>query len=99
LIKTVFRKYFELIFWIVALVCLALTNPAAQGHFTLCPLKLLGIAWCPGCGLGHAISFLLHGDLKSSFHAHWLGLPVLLALIYRIFILIEARRYQFGNSR
>ncbi|PAW92790.1 hypothetical protein CKK33_04490 [Mucilaginibacter sp. MD40] len=78
----------------MALVCLALTNPAAQGHFSLCPLKLLGIAWCPGCGLGHAISFLLHGDLKSSFQAHWLGLPVLLVLLYRIITLGAAGRYR-----
>ncbi|WP_454804557.1 DUF2752 domain-containing protein [Mucilaginibacter phyllosphaerae] len=79
----------------MALACLAFTNPAGQGHFSLCPLKLLGITWCPGCGLGHAISFLFRGDVRSSFHAHWLGIPVLLVLLYRIYTLALNKRYKF----
>ncbi|MFI5137048.1 MAG: DUF2752 domain-containing protein [Sphingobacteriales bacterium] len=91
LISILFRKYFELVFWIAALISLALTDPASQAHFSLCPLKLLGITWCPGCGLGHAISFLFHGDLKSSFHTHWLGMPALLIILYRIYVLVKQR--------
>jgi hypothetical protein len=95
LIRALFNKYFELAFWITALVSLALTNPSNQAHFTLCPLKLLGFKWCPGCGLGHSISFLFHGDLQRSFHAHWLGIPAVLAIAYRIYTLIRLR---FGKQ-
>jgi len=101
LIRAIFFKYFELVFWIVALIALAITNPNGQAHFTLCPLKLLGITWCPGCGLGHAISFLFHGDIRSSFHAHWLGLPTIIVILYRIYILGRLRLFpqmEFGNS-
>jgi hypothetical protein len=96
LIKQSFNKYFELVFWIAALIALALTNPTPdsyrdQAHFTLCPLKLLGFNWCPGCGLGHAISFLFHGDIRRSFHAHWLGIPALIIIVYRIYVLIRLR--------
>jgi hypothetical protein len=91
LIKTVFAKYFELFFWISALVCLALADPTDQTHFSLCPFRLLGITWCPGCGMGHSISFLFHGELKRSFHAHWLGVPALLGILYRIYVLARMR--------
>jgi hypothetical protein len=46
--------------------------------------------------LGHAISYLFRGDIKSSFHAHWLGIPVLIALLYRIYVLITTRPYGFN---
>jgi hypothetical protein len=69
------------------MVSLAITDPQSSSHFTLCPLKLSGISWCPGCGLGHSISFLFHGDLKSSVHAHWLGIPALIIISRRIGVL------------
>jgi hypothetical protein len=50
----------------------------------------MGITWCPGCGIGHAISWLIHGDLAKSFHAHWLGVPALILIIYRIYVLAKA---------
>jgi hypothetical protein len=100
LIKTIFYKYFELVFWIAALISLALTNPTEQAHFTLCPLKLLGFTWCPGCGLGHSISFLFHGDIKRSFHAHWLGVPAVMIILHRIYVLGKAKVYHLNlNSR
>jgi len=89
LIKTFFLKYFELTFWIAALIALGISNPSAATHFILCPLKLMGITWCPGCGLGHSIAFLLHGDIINSLHAHWLGIPALLIIAHRIYLLIK----------
>ena len=57
----------EATIWIIALAALAVFNPYAPGkHFTLCILSHLGFDWCPGCGIGHSISFLLHGDFQSS---------------------------------
>jgi hypothetical protein len=73
----------------MALIALGVSHPTQAAHFTLCPLKLMGITWCPGCGLGHSIAFLLHGDLRKSFHAHWLGGPALIIILYRVCDLIR----------
>jgi len=81
------KNNFELIFWIAALTALAITNPAAESQYSLCPLKAMGITWCPGCGIGHAISWLLHGNIARSWQAHWLGVPALLIIGYRIYVL------------
>jgi hypothetical protein len=87
-IKHFFLKYFELAFWIAAIVSLAFTDPAGPVHFSLCPLKALGITWCSGCGLGHSISYLFHGDINNSLHAHWLGIPAIVIILYRIYTLM-----------
>jgi hypothetical protein len=81
------KRNFELIFWVAAIIALAVANPSIQSQYTLCPLKLMGIAWCPGCGIGHAISWLLHGNLAKSWQAHWLGVPALVLITLRIFTL------------
>jgi hypothetical protein len=91
LIKAFYLKYFELTFWVAALVALGFSDPSLASHYTLCPLKLMGITWCPGCGLGHAIAFLLHGDIRDSFHAHWFGVPALATILYRIYDLLKQR--------
>jgi uncharacterized membrane protein len=49
----------------------------------------MGFKWCPGCGIGHSIAWLLHGDIKNSFQAHWLGIPALIMIIYRIAVLAK----------
>jgi putative exporter of polyketide antibiotics len=91
LINRLFRDYFELIFWLGALIALGLSDPTQASHYTLCPLKLMGITWCPGCGLGHSIAWLLHGDIPRSWHAHWLGIPALIVIVYRIYDLAKQR--------
>lgn len=77
-------KYFELFFWIFALVLLAMANPN-EHHFTLCPLANLGIDWCPGCGLGRSISALFHANIDESLRYHWFGIPALALILYRIY--------------
>ncbi|MGZ3753422.1 MAG: DUF2752 domain-containing protein [Mucilaginibacter sp.] len=84
-------RYFELIFWVAALISLAFSDPSGPGHFSLCPLKAMGITWCPGCGLGHSISWLFHGNIVNSWHAHWLGIPALGIILYRIYNLTIQR--------
>ncbi|MFD2324413.1 DUF2752 domain-containing protein [Mucilaginibacter galii] len=91
----ILKKNIELIFWLTALLSLAIFNPASQIHFSLCVFKLLGVTWCPGCGIGHAISWLLHGNLHASFKAHWLGLPALAIIFYRIYSLILMQMFTF----
>jgi len=96
LIRSFFIKYFELTFWIAALTALALSNPT-EPHYTLCPLKLAGFSWCPGCGLGHAISFLFHGDIMASFHAHWLGIPAVIIIFHRVYVLVKRQLVAQGT--
>ena len=84
----------ELIFWIAALVLLAAADPAQHQegkHFTFCPLATIGLSWCPGCGLGRSITQLFHGELRESLHYHWLGIPAVLIIGYRIIVLGRVR--------
>lgn len=73
----------ELLFWAIALLLLATANPNMH-HFTLCPLANLGFNWCPGCGLGRAITALFHGNVTASFRLHWFGIPAVLLIVHRI---------------
>ena len=97
MVKPFFSKYFELLFWVAALVALAFTDPSGPAHFSLCPLKAMGITWCPGCGLGHSIAFFMHGDIRNSFHAHWLGIPAFFIILYRIYDLVRQRVLDFSQ--
>jgi hypothetical protein len=72
----------EAVIWISALIFLAVANPADH-HYTLCPLDNLGIAYCPGCGLGRSIGYFFRLDIESSFLAHPLGIPAVFLLVYR----------------
>ena len=84
----------ELIFWIAALVLLAAAEPVPPqdvNHFTFCPLASMGLSWCPGCGLGRSVTHLLHGNIMESIRFHWLGIPAVLIIGYRIIVL---GRYQ-----
>ncbi len=89
IIKKYFFSYFELSVWCAALVSLAVMNPSAETHFSLCFFKWIGISFCPGCGLGHAISWLLHGNIQQSLHAHPLGIFAVVVLLFRIFTLLK----------
>lgn len=90
------NKYGEFLVWTGGLMALAIMNPNSYDSFSFCILHQLGIPWCPGCGLGHSISFLLHGDLNASFHAHPLSIPALLILLGRIYVL--ARLHLFPSK-
>ena len=73
----------ELIFWLTALVALALAE-VGVAHFKLCPLANLGWDWCPGCGLGRGITQVFHGNFSAAFRQHWLALPALVIIACRI---------------
>jgi hypothetical protein len=74
--------------WIAGLTVLAIINPDSNSHFTLCPFKNLGFNYCPGCGLGHSISYLFHGNIKASLQSHILGIPSVMILSVRTISLI-----------
>jgi hypothetical protein len=83
--KNLFRRYFELSFWIIALLSLAFMKPGLDPHYSFCILKIAGLNFCPGCGLGHSISYLFHGDMQASFSSHPLGIFAVAVIIYRIY--------------
>lgn len=98
-----FKKYFELIAWIFGLTLMATMDPSTNVHYSFCFFKLIGIKFCPGCGLGHSISFLFHGNFEASFNAHPLGLfavLVIVARIYKLFslhIFSQLKKYNYGQ--
>jgi hypothetical protein len=88
-VKVIFQRYFEIAFWITALVLLALMNPGTDIHYSFCIFKLMGIHFCPGCGIGHSISFLFHGNINASLSAHPLGIFALAVITFRIYKLFS----------
>jgi hypothetical protein len=85
--KVIFQRCFELTFWVSALLLLALISPT-DNHYSLCPLNAVGISFCPGCGLGHSISWLFHGNIEKSLVSHPLGIFAVAVLIHRIITLL-----------
>ena len=73
----------ETVFWIIALVVLACTDPAAPPTLDLCLFKWIGVE-CPGCGMGHALSSLLRGDVVAAIDTHPLSPFALLAISCRV---------------
>lgn len=78
----------ELFCWVGALLFIFFSDPNAS-HFSLCLFKYAGFNYCPGCGIGHAITFLLHGELIKSLNAHPLGIFALIIILFRIYQLIN----------
>ena len=97
------QKYFELTAWATAILLLALMDPASDTHYSFCFFKFIGIQFCPGCGLGHSISYLFHGDFKQSFNSHPLGIFAVVVIFHRMYQLISVhfnskiKSYNYGN--
>jgi hypothetical protein len=79
----------EAIFWLIAFISLAYVNPSEENHFTICPLALAGLDWCPGCGLGRSIAYLFDGQIQNSLDVHPLGIFAVIVISYRIVQLIK----------
>ena len=78
------RVPLEAVIWTAGLAAMACADPTAEGLFDACLFKWMGAAWCPGCGLGHAVAYLFHGDVAQSVAAHPLGVVVVPVLIGHI---------------
>ncbi|HEY1113578.1 MAG TPA: DUF2752 domain-containing protein [Chitinophagaceae bacterium] len=74
-------KYREQLIWLSALVVLFFLE---EGGPSLCLFKFAGLSSCPGCGLGHAIHYALHGAFRQSLEAHLLGVPATAFLLYSV---------------
>jgi len=83
-----FWSNFELFFWVGALIALFFLEPVGE-HFSLCPLKNMGIEHCPGCGLGHSVHYALHFQFNRAIMQHPLGLLAIVLLFSRIYQLIK----------
>jgi len=99
-----FRKYFELTAWVTAFTLLAFMPPTTDPHYSFCFFKFIGIKYCPGCGLGHSISYLFHGDLKACVNTHPLGLFAVIVILIRIYklsslhIFPHLKKYNYGQQ-
>lgn len=80
----------EAVVWSVGLVAMGLMDPEGAQLVSLCPLDALGLSFCPGCGLGHAVAYLARGDLTASVQAHPLGLPAVLILSVHVARLLRS---------
>ena len=74
----------EALIWLCALVVLAASNPESDFHFTLFWPSWFFDIKSPGYGLGHSVSWLFRGEIARSWDSHWLGIPTVIILSYRI---------------
>jgi len=88
----------EAIIWIAGLLFLAFYNSISDNHFSICPIKNLGFAFCPGCGLGESISHLFRLELWESFSSHPLGLFAFIILSQRIIFLLNKSYRNYLND-
>jgi len=79
-----FRNNLEGFIWIFALLSLAFTNNTEQ-HYSICVFHNIGFNYCPGCGIGHAISYFFHGEFARSISTHPFGIVAIVILSHRIF--------------
>ena len=91
----------EALLWAVGLLVLAAGDPSSDTHLTLFwPQWVFGIQ-SPGYGLGHSIGIPVQGRLGSApWTRNLLGVPVVVALTYRIISLqVRKRRRPSGARR
>lgn len=98
-LKSYIGEHIELLIWTAALIGLYFM-PDTGGHFTLCPVGAMGFDWCPGCGLGHALHDLLHGNFTEAFRHHYLVLFTFIIILYRIFQLtVLNQKFKLSHVR
>ncbi len=84
-------SHIECLFWITAFIILFFL-PENQAPKSLCPFTLLGLGHCPGCGIGHSIHYVLHGQFTLSFQQHPLGILAVIVIFMRIKQLIQPKK-------
>ncbi len=87
----------EAIVWLLGLIFLVLIDPITSNHWSICPLKNLGLDFCLGCGLGTSMHYLFHGNFYQSWQIHPLGIVAVPILLSRIIVLTKSyfRKVQF----
>ncbi len=106
--KNYFTKLFDFIslealIWISGLIFLTVIKVDNFSHFTVCPLKFIGIDFCPGCGLGKSVHYFLHLKIEQSLNTHPLGMFAFAVISCRIYGLIHNSytntKIYFSNNR
>jgi hypothetical protein len=87
---------FEIIAFSGGLLYLLLLEPSHE-HFSFCLFRLAGIDFCPGCGLGKSISYLLHFNVTESIKTHPLGIPAFLIIVNRIISLLRNNLHRLNQ--
>ena len=87
----------EALIWLCALVVLAASNPESDFHFTLFWPSWFFDIKSPGYGLGHSISWLFRGEIARSLDSHWLGIPTVVILVYRI-VTLQVKRARLRRN-
>ena len=91
------RQNLEALFWVGAILWLAIGVDYHATAAGFCPFRMLGLEaitgleGCPGCGLGRSIAAALHGEFRLSWQHHWMGIPALLIICSRIVTLIRTQ--------
>lgn len=70
-----------------ALLLAALPTAALDGAPVFCLFRWMGFGHCPGCGMTHALSHLLHARFGEAVAANWrvlLVAPLLAAFYSRV---------------
>jgi hypothetical protein len=80
---------FELIFWVAGLLYLLLSPLAVELPMQLCLFRKIGLDFCPGCGLGESIGWLLRGEFGRSIETHILGPLAVAIIVHRVFQLAK----------
>jgi len=88
-----FKNYFEITAFSVGLLLLAFMNPHTTNGPDLCLFSQLGISNCPGDGLGHSISYILHGEFHNAMKANVLGPFSIIILSSRVVYLLYKKHY------
>lgn len=91
----------EAFIWIAALILLGtMTVDNTCEHHSLCVFKLMGLPYCPGCGLGRSIALLFHGQFTAAWEMNPMGFAAIPILSYRVISILrkEWKQCQFINS-
>jgi hypothetical protein len=73
----------EILFFSSALILLYFMD-IHKPHVSLCPFAYFGFKFCPGCGLGHSLYYLMHFQIQNSWKAHPIGIFAFVVIIYRL---------------
>ncbi|WP_290799136.1 DUF2752 domain-containing protein [Flavihumibacter sp. UBA7668] len=88
------QKNLEAVIWICAMLWLGLAVNYQENTLGFCPFRyagieaVIGMDACPGCGVGRSIAAAIHGEWKISWHHHWMGIPALAIIAFRIVTLL-----------
>lgn len=87
----------EALFWLSGLAVVAVADPSGEPWIRVCLFdhlgSLVGLEFCPGCGLGRSVGYLVRGDIAASLSMHPLGIPAVGVIAYHATRLLRLPRF------